>query len=512
MLTKWIIAITWTGILVLALFLRMDDLGERPVHADEATGARILAQQLEGAAYAYNPKHFHGPVLSQVAYLLARLRSEHDWSGISITTLRASTVLGGFLLVLTPLLWRGFIGPLGALIAAACLATSPLLVYYSRTYIHETWLALFGMLACAGLFHLALRPTPAKALATGVAIGLMFATKITVAISLFSWALALFGLFLVFRRTDSTRSVSPFRAAPSVYLKCLGYLAIGAFCTAFFLYSNYLQNPAGILDALQSFFIYEPTVGHEKPFFYYAERLLWPKQIAGIWWTEALLLLFAVTALCIPGDSQLRAPAIFLVIASLAHGLVYASISYKTPWLMLLPWSQVCLLAGCLGTRLSATGRPVRLVIALIVLAGLGHQTRQALDATGRLENNPRNPYAYVPTSQDAAALASWLAELNTLQQLEPIAVVGREYWPLPWYLRGLDAKIDYWPDQLPEEMSDYPLILAMPERLNAVRDHMAATHAEYPRTLRKNVALFVFLEKGLLENWTKSDDRTESP
>ena len=256
--------IAWLGLLGLAIFLRMDNLSERPVHADEATGARILALQLEGQDYRYNPRHFHGPTLSQFAYPLVRLRGEHDWSSLSIATLRSSTVIGGVLLVLTPLLWLRTLGPWPALAAAAWLTTSPLLVYYSRVYIHETWLALFGMLACAGLYHLTLRPTSGRALATGAALGLMFATKITVSISLLSWFIAGAGLFFFLKRSGRTGAARLAHRSRSDYFKALCYLIIGGFLCSLLLYSNYFQNPAGLLEALQSFLIYEPTIGHEK--------------------------------------------------------------------------------------------------------------------------------------------------------------------------------------------------------------------------------------------------------
>ena len=505
---KWSIACACLGVLSLAIFLRIHDLDDRPVHADEATGARILAEQLEGQNYAYNPRHFHGPTLSLFTYPLARLRGEHDWPSLSIQTLRGSTVIGGVLLVLTPLLWLRTIGPWATLLAAAWLATSPLLVYYSRVYIHEIWLTLFGMLACAGLYHLTLRPTAVKAFATGVVLGFMFATKITVAISLLSWFIAIAGMFVLLKRSGKSDREATARISPNVYFKPLIYLILGAFLSSFFLYSNYLQNPWGFLDALRSFFIYEPTVGHEKPFFDYALRLIWPKQLAGLWWTELAVLLCAVAAVVFSRrDSKQRATACFLGLASLAHFLIYSSISYKTPWLMLLPWAHVCLLAGCLLTRLPPRERRLRLAVLLLILLGLGYQTKQSLAATGRLENHTRNPYVYVPTSRNLETLAVWLQSLDALQPLEMIAVVGREYWPLPWYLKKLDAEIHYWPDANAAELSDYPVVLSMPAEQSAVRQQLQNSHVEHPQSLRSNVPLFLFLDEAIWNLWIQSDD-----
>jgi uncharacterized protein (TIGR03663 family) len=500
--------LAWLGLLGLAVFMRMDNLAERPVHADEATGARILAQQLEGQGYGYNPRHFHGPALSQLAYPLARLRGEDDWSSLSIATLRSSTVIGGVLLVLTPLLWLRTIGPLAALAGAAFLATSPLLVYYSRTYIHETWLAFFGMLACAGLYHLTLRPSAGKALATGAAIGLIFATKITVAISLLSWFIAAGFLFFLLKRSGAMEAGRQPYPSRSDYPKAIGYLIIGGFLCALLLYSNYLRNPAGLLEALRSFFIYEPMTGHDKPVFYYASQLLWPKQASGLWWTEMTVLLCAIAAVLVSRSSfQQRATITFLGLAGLAHFITYSCIGYKTPWLMLLPWAHFCLLAGCLMTRLSGIRRGFRAAILLLVLLGLGHQSRQSLAVTGRLENHEDNPYAYVPTSRDVESLSHWLQSLNSLQSLDPIAVVGSEYWPLPWYLRRLDVKIHYWPDGDGVKLGDYSVVLSMPAEQGIVRRQLHGTHVEHPRGLRSNVPLFLFLDLDIWNLWRQGND-----
>ena len=49
-------------------------------------------------------------------------------------------------------------GDYGAALSAALLATSPLLVYYSRMYIHESWLALFGLLGLTFTYRLYKNP------------------------------------------------------------------------------------------------------------------------------------------------------------------------------------------------------------------------------------------------------------------------------------------------------------------------------------------------------------------
>ena len=59
----WIIA-CWLMVLGVAVFFRFDHLSQRPLHFDEATGARITSHRIEsGSDYQFNPIHNHGPTL-----------------------------------------------------------------------------------------------------------------------------------------------------------------------------------------------------------------------------------------------------------------------------------------------------------------------------------------------------------------------------------------------------------------------------------------------------------------
>src|SRR5690606_714836 len=113
------------------LSLRLDSLEKRPVHADEATGARILAERLENGTYAFDPLHFHGPLLTAVAAPIARVRGETGWQSLSPRPLRLGTAWIGAMTVWLALGFCPWIGS-GAVVAAALIATSPFLVYYSR--------------------------------------------------------------------------------------------------------------------------------------------------------------------------------------------------------------------------------------------------------------------------------------------------------------------------------------------------------------------------------------------
>ena len=501
---RLLIIVTWIGIVILSLTLRLQNLEERPIHADEATGARILAGQLAGKDYQFDPQHFHGPLLSLSSQPIARSRSETSWSELSTTTLRLSTVIAGLLVVFTPLLWRRSIGSWGALAAAALLASSPLMVYYNRMYIHESLLTLFAMLACAAVLRLTEQPGKRIAIASGLCIGLMFATKETFAISILAWLPAV-GLCYWRQQANEARHLCP---NLRIYLLPSACLAITAAFTAAYFYSDGFRSMQGIIDAVRTYFVYETTAGHEKGMGYYLELLIWPKQQFGIWWTEALIALLAVIAVAFAVVKRVPNPAVlFLAVATVCHFIIYSCIGYKTPWLMMVPWAHACLLAGYVFSYFPNLKTRSRFLLTLLLLTGLAYQTKQSIHASGRLANDSRNPYAYVPTSKDAAKVERWLHELRALPDaptLTPIGVIGQGYWPLPWYLRTFET-IGYWPTPI-QDITDLPIIFAMPAQAQACDNLLGATHTKLPRGLRANVAVTLYLRNDIWQHWMRTD------
>ena len=488
----------------LALWLRVENLEARPIHADEATGAHILSQRIEDSGYRFDPTHFHGPLLSVSSWPLAKFYGQQNWQEFTLSMLRAGPVLAGLLTVLTPLLWLKSIGPRAALAAAALLACSPLLVYYNRMYIHESWLTLFGILTAAAIFYLIQNPSRNRALLAGLAAGLMFATKETVAISLVAWSLAGAACWLILKNSDD----GGYKAPPwTAYLKPAGWFAVSFLAVGALFYTNALREPGGIIDALRTYFVYETTPGHDKPFGYYLGMLLWPKHQVGMWWSEAGVALFGMLACVMAARGKAgRGVVAFIALGALLHLLIYSLISYKTPWLMSLPWALVCLLAGCAFCGPAASTRAPR---SLILYAAFGlcllYQSHQSLQASGRLANHPDNPYAYVPTSKNMTQLPGWLEKLSDYRggpSIEPIAVIGRGYWPLPWYLRDFDA-VGYWPDP-DQEIRSFPLVIAMPAEAAACSSLLGESHTKLPRTLRSNVSITLFLKNEIWNAWTE--------
>lgn len=491
--------------LATGIFLRFDHLDQRPLHADEATGARLTARRMESGAGQFDPTHFHGPLLADLAIPLCRLRGENSWREMTKGTLRTLPAIAGSLLVLLPLLWRRRFGDGPMLLAAALLATSPLLVYYSRMFIHESLLALFGILALMALTRQPRWGIP------GLLLGLMFATKESFAISVIAWTAA--GLLVAWENRRALDREMLAAAWRNYRLPVAISLAVAA-VTAIGFYTDGFRHPQGAVDAVRTYFIYQTGDGHDKPFGYYLQLLAWPKKSGGVWWFETpvlVLALLAYAATCRRGPAAAPArPVIrFLAYAAAGHFLIYGLIAYKTPWLVCLAWAHVCLLAGFALAGLAGRRRPLQAALAVLAGGCLVSQITQARRATGRYAADERNPYAYVPTRGDIEKLEVWLIELRQAVPgiaLQPVAVIGEQYWPLPWYLRTFD-QIGYWPAP-PADLAKLPLVFALPEATQAVMNVLAKSHMPLPRGLRAGVPVYLFVRNDIWRQWMATNTR----
>ncbi len=499
------VILCWIAVAVTGILLRFDDLAKRPVHADEATGARITATRMAGGG-KFDPKHYHGPLLGDLAIPLCRARGEHGWKSMTKESLRILPAAAGSLVLLLPLCWRRRFGDGPMLLAAACLATSPLLVYYSRMFIHEMLLVLFGMLA---VVTFGWKP---KWGLTGVLLGLMFAVKETFAISVMAWSGAALLLAL-----ENRRALAAGWRDRQAWLVPAAISGATAVLTALVFYTRGFTHLEGAVDAVKTYFVYEVVTGHDKPFGYYFDFLAVPANAAGLWWFESGVLVLALAAF---GMSFAKQPAAvagnqageklavrFLAYSAAGHFLIYSVISYKTPWLACLPWAHVCLLAGFAVHRFARRRILPKAALGVLAVAVLILQTRLARQATGRLEADERNPYAYSPTQQDVERLAVWFGKIRAVTPagaLEPAAVVGTDYWPLPWYLREF-ARVGYWADA-PAGLDQMPVVLVMTEHEAEVNAALAATHVSLPRGLRADVPVVVFLRNDIWQAWMNAD------
>lgn len=399
---------------------------------------------------------------------------EKTFEELDIRTLRGVAVLCGSLVILLPLLLRRWMGETGALLGALFLATSPLLGFYSRVFIHEPLLAFFAAAALACLGWWMHRPTRLAAVCGGLALGLMAATKETFAIAACSWLIGL----LVSRARPSLRQIG---VAAAFSLAAFFATLVAAYDNPLHFFSTYTG--------------YATDPGHAKPLHYYWELLIAPKHRPPQWWTEAGVGLFAVVGAW-TGWRGANPFLRMLTVSAAVQFALYSAISYKTPWLMMVPWMQVCLLAGAGAAAVMQTRRVAGLALAAAVVF---FQIQQTYAAAFRFPNDSRNPMVYAATSSDIGQLRNRLHALKKNSPAfreERMAVLGSGYWPLPWYLRDT-IPAGYF-ETMPEDLETFAVVIAMPEMAEASGQRLAATHVAFFQGLRHEVPVTVFVRKDI--------------
>lgn len=427
------------ALLLLAAFLRFDNLSLRPFHHDEGVNGFFLTKLVRDGAYKYDPANYHGPTLYYLSLPFVAA------FGLSDFAVRGTVALFGLLTV--ALAWR-FLSPLGAiftLTTMALMTTSPGAVFFSRYFIHET-LFLFFTLAIVAASPRRGAAEGWRFVATGFALGLLFATKETAFVSVGAIvAGALVAAWVV-------EGLSPIGVARGIVPYCRAQAdglingALAFVVTGGLLYSSMFRNPQGVLDAFRTFAFWTKTAvrDHDNP---------WSQHLQWLWQADpsALVLgsLGVLTALVLRRSFLAVLTAVWTVLLVSA----YSVIKYKTPWLglnMLLPLSImggyfIHVLAGArLGGRVSLKGP----AIALAVVAS-GYALNQSRVLETVTYDDEDHPYIYAHT-QRAFLPFIRLIEDNA-RKIGPgrdasIAIFAKENWPMPWYLRDY-PKAGYWGD-----------------------------------------------------------------
>jgi uncharacterized protein (TIGR03663 family) len=504
--SRWIVLV---ALIFAALALRTRDLAQRPMHSDEANQAVKFGELLEHGQYAIDARDHHGPTLYYAALPIAWARRQSTLAAIDEFTVRLVPAVAGTLAVALLVFVAAPLGRWPALAAGAFLAVSPPAVYYSRYFIQETLLSAFGLLALAGAIRWWQTGRLRWALAAGAGVGLLFATKATAPLFLVAAACAAW----------AGRPGKP----ASAYVRRDSLLAgLGALLVAIALLTSFFTHGSGLRDAVAAYGFGATRAtsgsGHEKPWWYYL-ALFGFEHRGGLVWQQ---LGFASLALCgaaltvlawfhrplwpaqgqngrtvgkSDGESAAgasgspRIPTPRVLVAALVYTAIIAvalSVTpYKTPWhaIHLVP-GLALLAAGALALLPRAR---MGLLFAALVLFMQFTQTRQAVFARAADE---RNPYAYVHSSMDVLKVRGLVAAALAAHPGQPVRVIGDEYWPIPWYVRGLD-RIGYW-NAAPADC-DGALVIAVGSQVDVVRSRLRGHYRESYLGLRPDVLCAVF-------------------
>ena len=488
---------------IIAAALRLPDLDHRPMHNDEAVNAVKFGALWDHGEYRYDPHEYHGPTLHYLTAALCKLTGAADYAHLSESHLRITTALAGISLVLALLLLRDELGNLATAAAAIFTALSPVLVFYSRYWIHETLLAWFSLMAFAACWQFARKPSWAWAIVAGLAIGLMQATKETFVLALAA-AIGSWGLNRILAGIAADRAFD----WRSQVLK-IG-AAIGAWIAVWLVFfTSFFQNTAGLLDSIRT---YAPWLGnagsdsiHAHEWWFYFERLYWFRLESGWMWTEGLLLVLGVigAASAFTGNREFGGRADFvrwLAGYTVLLAAIYCAIPYKTPWCAMGFHHGVVLLAGAGVAVVWKWCRtlPSKAAAGIVVGLGTAHLGWQAWAASFVVPAERSNPWVYAHTSPDLLNLVAKAKSIAAVSAGEKalITVVGADddYWPLPWYLRAY-SNVGWW-SSAQTANTQAPVVIAS-ESLHLDLDQRG-THIRLCYELRPRIFLELYVEREL--------------
>ena len=162
--------IAWITLILIALVLRLYDVGARTMSHDESLHTTYSYNLYNGTGFRHDPL-MHGPLLFHVTALSYFIFGPSDFSA------RFPVVLLGVGVVI--MLWwtRAWLGKLGAFLAAAMMTFSPTLVFHSRYIRHDMYAIFFAMAVIILVFQFIQKGDKRLLVAMAAMLGLLYTTK-----------------------------------------------------------------------------------------------------------------------------------------------------------------------------------------------------------------------------------------------------------------------------------------------------------------------------------------------
>ena len=482
-------------IFVPAVTLRMAELGNRPMHTDEAVQAVKFGQLLEQGRYVYDPREYHGPSLNYLTLAVAAAASQSELTQISEPQLRLVPAVFGLCLIALLWLIRDGLGRPAVLWAAA--ADGP----FAR---HGVLQPLLHPRDAARLLQLRRdgRADPSRILGRvgWPASGLVRTRRVASPGRLAHHARFVSGYDachqrdvcgpdVCARRSRVACDAEPERNRMAPDRACRRSRRVDR-CDRFgpALLVAALQ-PRGIVDSATTYAHYlgraagQGSAGsHAYPWYHYFHLLFWWRVDSGPIWTELPVGLLALVGLAAAALARGLTPGTlwpvrFLAVYTLTTAAVYSALPYKTPWSMLGFYHATILLAGVGAAVLvrAAPGKMLKVATVAVLAAAVAHLGWQAWSATLVAYDDPGNPYVYAHTTRDVPLLAQQIRQIAACGGSGKEATVhvicpNHDYWPLPWYFRSLPRV--GWFDRIPTNALA-PVIITRPELEPALVEHL---------------------------------------
>jgi uncharacterized protein (TIGR03663 family) len=445
----------------LALVVRLVKLGDRPMHHDESLDAWFSWRISRGEPYTYDPV-YHGPLRFYLTGGLFRLAGDTE-----VTARLLAACCGAGLVALAGGL-RRWLGDVGSLAAAAMLAVSPSMLYFSRFGREDVPFALLELGLLVVTASWLTRPARWHPPVAGALLAAAFATKETSFIVVAVMGSYLGGL-LVLELLDRHRGRAPTGSSIAAAILAPGRRSLALGAAAFVVvfsacFSVGFTNPGGIVDGavdgIRYWLSQQPVNRGDQPWPFYLALL------AGYEWP--ILPLAAVGAVTVVRrPDPVRGLLLWTAVANL---IVYSWASERFPWLVVHPLLPIVLVAGIgvqhlwqhrtAGATPWARAVPATVAAAVVALAAI------AVPVAYAQATDTRHLLVSVQTSEDLLDVRDRLERLYAAAPDDeaPTVVVDTSNsgtWPWAWYLRDrpvlyADLAAD------PDAATDADVVIAM--------------------------------------------------
>jgi len=471
---------------VVAVVLRLYELGIRPYHHDESIHAFFSYRILENGLgdYKYDPV-YHGPLLYYSSALMMWLFGDNDFTG------RLSAVAFGLGVVAFAWPLRRYLGRWGAISFLLLVTLSPSWTYFTRFIRHDIHLALCNLGAVFFAFRYGESGRPKHLYLSAVFLALAFTNKE----DMYLISPLYLGALVIMLLWGVVRGEQPLGAAVR---ESTGFLR---------------KSLLPILTSLVIFcciwlLLYTSFGYHQEKWFAVGEALTYwmgqqnIKRIGGPWYyyiPELVLyeplVTFPALAAIVGAISQKPAPERFMrfvVVWGVGSVAVYAWAQEKVPWLLIPQLVPLTLLSARWFGRVIESGALARPAPALAT-AAVSALTLWTLIESNFLYDAPRpdqdpehrreTMLSYVQSTYDIHKVMDRIEEvgrqLGTGEKTR-LAVSGNATWPFSWYLRHYPVN---WAANL--RNIDMPVVIVDKEVSKSNDEVMLETYERMPFQIR---------------------------
>ncbi len=464
------------------------------MHTDEAVHAIKFALLIEEGSYIYDPVEYHGPTLNYFTLVSAAISGKHNLKQMNEYTLRLVPAITSLLLIISLLLLLNKYNTKFVLLTAFLFSVSPVLQFYSRYYIQEVLLVAFSYISIFTFYKFFKTKKIIWPVISGLMVGLTFSTKETSIIIFLSAIVAL--TFLSFIYVD-------FRKKIIITPLNLSLVFLSAIVISILFYSSFFTNPKGIIDSITTFGNYfnkaNTNQNHIYPWYYYLKLMLYRNNNL-IFYSSIPIFIFSIVGFYFSFSRNRKTGNDyffkFIAIFSVTQAIIYSTISYKTPWLVLNFWVGFLIMAsyGIIQVFKVIKKSSLKKIFGIIITIVISFNIYQMYITSFKYPFQHENPFTYSQPTDNIIVISNKIINVvktlpNGYDTFVNIIAKDNDYWPLPWYLRKLNNVA--WNNKVPDNIFKFPIILSTPNFENELIEKLYTL----PPAGKKNLYVPLFSE-----------------